>query len=175
MDVIEVKPLIDKAWAIMKWIAEQYDAVDISHEEPNPYYGYAAPGCLTLAAYYGAPISIGTPIGGWRFCSGVSIGKPEVFLDTRIIHDRLGLVPIYHSGFYPDGTVRAVYEEGIGEYGPVWAITRDLAGEPMPEAIGEFRHEAFAPGMRPTIDRNTAKAHFAQCHPLDFISDQDAS
>lgn len=114
--VLEDADLMIKAKAIREWLSEISGCIPRLNEDPNPFYDHTLTG-LTLKEYYGTPSLVGTPFGGWAATGGGSINNDWL----AIAKERLGLVVICE---------RTVNHNG--EYGPVWGITKDLDGNPLP-------------------------------------------
>ena len=102
---------------IREWLVQISGLCRRLNEDPNPFYESTLDG-LVLVEYYGGPSSVGTPLGGWA-CTGGGVCNGD-WKEKAI--ERLGLVLL-------EPEIRN--EQGC--YGPVWGITKDLEGNPLPK------------------------------------------
>lgn len=117
--------LYKKAKAIREWLLQISGLIPRLNEDPNPYYHITLDG-LTLVEYYGGPSQVGTPLGGWMLSGGGCCSEHWREEATS----RLGLVLLVPG-----------VQSDHGYDGPIWAITKDLDGNPLPPTRYESSDE----------------------------------
>jgi hypothetical protein len=124
---MDLKDYFAKAVTIERFIVDTISAHDkfakkeLNAEIPNPhYYQVESNGGLALIMYDGMPSSFGTPLGELRL-GGRGVSNQDV---RDMLRERLGLVEI---------VPKQVTMEG--EFGPIMSITKDLEGNPLPQAV----------------------------------------
>lgn len=119
--------------AIREWLASLSGLIPRLNQTPNAYYGTTVDG-LVLIEYYGGPSSIGTPYGQWAATGGGTLKNPKWLDEAK---ERLGLELLMSE-----------INKSQGTFGPVWAITKDLDGNPLPKA--NWQELGFWPGITST-------------------------
>ena len=87
------------------------------NDKPNPYYGSTLDG-LVLIEHHGMPGAVGTPFGLWN---ASTCSSPDSDNWLAAATERLGLT-----------LAKPVEYKWSVRYGPVWNITKDLDGNPLP-------------------------------------------
>jgi hypothetical protein len=118
--------IMRKVIDISEWLIPQTKCFvhgDVYNGGPNHFYGNIKDnGGLFLVESYWNPGYIMTPLGEWAVTNGGECSH-DWFKTAK---DRLGLV-----------VVQEHCNNKMGSYGPVYRITKDLEGNPLPEAIWE--------------------------------------
>lgn len=134
----ELKKYFETAQAIAEHIqqltAKTLDyAENRTKESINPFYDrIKADGSLGLRMYYGSPSSLLTPLGQMQINGSTGhIGNQQKKLMEEL-KETLGLKEILPG-----------VQDEMGYNGPIYAITKDLSGNPLPELSPEGLTQRF--------------------------------
>ena len=122
-----LKPTFSRVQKIGTFILDTLESCGVSTdsrlgESPNPFYSQiGANGGLALEMYYGHPSKFWTPLGQKSITGSTCSRGGQMEQAMKIIKERLGLREI---------VPRSVNE--MGEFGPVYQLTKDVDGQPLP-------------------------------------------
>jgi hypothetical protein len=153
----ELGAYYEKAQDIAKFIKAKLPSFENwTKEGINPFYDRIPfDGAIGLKMYYGAPSSLLTPLGEMKITgSGCHPNNMDEVMQE--LTDTLGLVEVLPE-----------VNDTMGCHGPIYAITKDLNGNPLPQLDATNFSQKFMANRSVNLDYNQAQKLLKEVGPQE--------